>query len=98
LVHSFAYYITKLFYACLALNYLLTYKQASCPKKEIAKFISFLTSYSENTVVQKLSTLHKKGDENYIAYEKDMKVVRKYFEKLGLIEVVKMIDNDLENF
>lgn len=33
---------------------------------------------------------------NFIGYEKDMKFIRRYFEKLGLSEVTKAIDNDLE--
>jgi hypothetical protein len=82
--------------ATLTLNYLLTYTKAKCSNKKKAEFISFLTSYSENTVVQKLSTLHKKEGENFIAFEKDMNVVRNHFEKLGLAEIVKMIDNDLK--
>ena len=82
--------------AVLAMNYLLRFAKVNCHNTDKAKFISFLTGYSENTIAQKFSTLHKKEDANFTAYEKDMKVIRKYFEKLGLNEIVKMIDNDLE--
>ncbi len=82
--------------ATLAMNYLLRFAKANGHNTDKARFISFLTGYSENTIAQKFSTLHKKEDADFTAYEKDMNIIRKYFEKLGLNEIVKMIDNDLE--
>lgn len=81
--------------AALALNYLLTCAKVNCHNTEKAKFISFLTGYSEKQIAQKLSKLHKKEDENYVAYQRDMKVISQYFEKLGLREITSQIEKDL---
>lgn len=81
--------------AALTLNYLLTYAKANCHNTEKAKFISFLTGYSEKQIAQKLSKLHKKEDENYTAYERDMKVISQYFAKLGLTEITNQIGRDI---
>lgn len=82
--------------ATLALNYLLTHAKANCHNTEKAKFISFLTGYSEKQIAQKLSKLHKKEDENYTAYQRDMKIISQYFAKLGLINITNQIKNDLK--
>lgn len=82
--------------AVLIFSYLLNYAKANAHNTEKAEFISFLTGFSKNTIVQKLSKLHEKADLNFVGYEKDMKTVRKYIEKLGLSEITKAIDNDLE--
>jgi hypothetical protein len=82
--------------ATLALNYLLTCAKANCHNTEKAKFISFLTGFSENTITQKLSKLHEKADLNFVNYEKDMKIIHKYFENLGLPDISNQIDNDLK--
>lgn len=80
----------------LALYYLLRHAQASGPNTKKAKFGSFITGFSENTLRQELSTVHSKKNENPIDWEGDMKVVRGHFEDLGLAEVVRQIDNDLD--
>ncbi len=82
--------------AVLVFNYLLNYAKVNAHNTDKAEFISFLTGFSKNTIVQKLSRLHEKADLNFIAYEKDLKIVRNYFEKLSLSEITKAIDNDLE--
>lgn len=82
--------------ATLFMNYLLAFSKANCHNTKKAEVISFLTGYSKNTIGDKLSALHSKADDNFVAYEKDMKIVRKYFESLGLSEIVKMIDRDLK--
>ncbi len=82
--------------ATLLLNYIFTYAKTNCHNTKKAEVISFLTGYSENTIGDKLSALHSKADDNFINYEKDMMIVRKYFENLGLSEIVEMIDRDLE--
>lgn len=82
--------------ATLALNYLLTHAKANCHNTEKAKFISFLTGYSEKQIAQKLSKLHKKEDENYIAYQRDLKIISQYFAKLGLTNITSQIENDLK--
>ncbi len=81
--------------AVLLFNYLLNYAKVNAHNTDKAEFISFLTGFSKNTVVQKLSRLYEKADLNFIAYEKDMEIVRNYFEKLNLSEITKAIDNDL---
>ncbi len=82
--------------ATLFMNYLFTFAKVNCQNTRKAKVISFLTGYSTNTIGDKLSALHSKADDNFIAYEEDMKIVRKYFESLGLTEIVNMIDKDLK--
>jgi hypothetical protein len=82
--------------AVLIFNYLLNYAKVNAHNTQKAEFISFLTGFSQNTIVQKLSRLHEKADLNFIGYKKDMKIVRNYFEKLSLYEITKAIDNDLE--
>ncbi len=82
--------------ATLLMNYLFTFAKVNCHNTKKAEVISFLTGYSENTVGDKLSALHSKADENFTAYEKDMKIIRKYFEKIGLSEIVELIDRDLD--
>jgi len=62
-----------------------------------AGFASFLTGYSDNTLRQSWSNIHRKGDEKDPSWESDMRIVRGHFEELGLSEVVKLIDNDLES-
>lgn len=84
--------------AVLLFNYLLNYAKVNAHNTEKAEFISFLTGFSKNTIVQKLSRLHEKADLNFVSYEKDMEIVRRYFEKLHLSEITKAIDNDLENY
>lgn len=81
--------------ATLFFSYLLTYSKAKGPNTKKAEVISFLTGFSKNTINNKLSTLHSKADDNFVQYENDMKIVRKYFEKLGLSEIVEIIDRDL---
>lgn len=82
--------------ATIFFSYLFTYLKSNTHNTAKADTISFLTGYSKNTVVQKLSNLHKKEGKNFLAYEKDLVIVRKHFNDLGLSEVVKMIDRDLK--
>jgi hypothetical protein len=79
----------------LALYYLLHYLRADDNATSKAKFASFLTGFSENTFRQQWSTVHWKKDKDGVAWEDDMKIVRSFFRELGLSEVVKLIDNDL---
>src|SRR5205085_2802880 len=79
----------------LAIYYLLQYAKANCHNTKKAKFASFITGFSNNTLRQQWSNIHWKKDEKGLDWESDMKIVRGYFEELGLPEVVKSIDNDL---
>jgi hypothetical protein len=79
----------------LAIHYLLESLKAKDKKTKRAKFGEFLTGFSENTLRQSWSNIHRKADENGTAWEDDMKLVRRYFEELGLSDAVRLIDNDL---
>jgi hypothetical protein len=79
----------------LAMHYLLRYTRAKCTNVEKARFISFLTGFSENTIRQFLSKVHTKKNDNPIAWEENMKLVKRQFEVLRQPEIIKMIDNDL---
>jgi hypothetical protein len=79
----------------LALYYLLSYLKAENNNTKRAKFASFLTGYSEERFRQQWSKIHRKKDEDGVAWERDMKIVRDLFKELGLIEIVNQIDNDL---
>lgn len=81
----------------LAIHYLLWYAKANCHNTKKAKFASFLTGYSEESLRQQWSNIHRKADESGQIWEKAMETVRGYFEELGLPEVVKLIDNDLSS-
>lgn len=84
--------------AALFFNYLFTYAKANCHNTEKSKVISFLTSYSEKTIRQKLSNPHSKDNEkSFLTYKTDLEIVRKCFESLGLSEIVSQINRDLEN-
>lgn len=78
----------------LAVNYLLTFAKANAHNTEKAKFISFLTGFSENTIRQKLSNPYDKDSSNPAALKKDLKLVRAYFEKLGLSQIASQIDQE----
>ena len=82
--------------ATLFLNFLFRFANVNCPNTKKAKVISFLTGYSENTVGDKLSALYSKEGNNFVQFVKDMKIVRRYFENLGLSQITEMIDRDLK--
>jgi hypothetical protein len=79
----------------LAIDYLLWYAKANGPNTQKAKFASFLTGYGEESFRRQWSNIQQKADESGRIWEMDMGMVRAYFEKLGLSEIVKRIDNDL---
>ncbi len=82
----------------LTLNYLLDGAGVSetCQKSKRINFIDFVSPYSRNTIKPQLDKLHEKASENPFEYKEDMKMIRGYFEALGLNEIVKQIDRDLE--
>ncbi len=84
--------------AALFFNYLFSYAKADCHNTKKAEVISFLTGFSNNTIRQKLSNLYSKdNDKSLSAYKEDMRIVRKYFEELGLSEIVDLIDRELKS-
>jgi hypothetical protein len=83
--------------ALVTVHYLLRSSDARENNTKKAEFASFLTGFSEHTLRQDLSNIHRKADDNGAAWESDMKTVRGHFEELGLADVVKLIDNDLNS-
>ncbi len=81
----------------LTIHYLLLYARANSHNTKKAKFASFLTGYGEESFRRQWSNIHQKANESGQIWEKDMQAVRGYFEALGLSEVVKLIDNDLDS-
>jgi hypothetical protein len=72
------------------------YYKAKCSNINKARFISFLTGFSENTIRRFLSSVHTKKNDNPANWEKNMKLVKQQLELLGWPELVKMVDNDLD--
>lgn len=89
--------------ATLFMNYLFDYAKISCNFTKKAEVIEFLTGFSKKQVVKLPSVFGKQkleiedGGGINEKFFKDMNTVRKYFEKLGLDEVVEKIDKDLGN-
>ncbi len=82
--------------AVLALSYLLDELNVKCPLSKKKEFIDFITPYSPNTIKTKLENLHEKQEKNFVEYEKDLQVISRYFENLGLLKIVEQIKADLE--
>lgn len=79
----------------LAIHYLLRALNANENNTKKAKFASFLTGFSENTLRQNWSNIHRKSDEKDIGWENDLRAVRAHCVDLGLTGVVNLIDADL---
>lgn len=79
----------------LAMHYLLEYLKAKDNKRARARFAAFLTGFSENTLNNDSFNIHAKLDKDGVKWEKDMKLVKTFFADLGLNEIVRMIENDL---
>lgn len=80
----------------LFFTYLFNYSKVNCHNNQKAKVIAALTGFSENTIQQQLSTIHKKASDSPKAYSKDIKRVRNNFERLDFIDITKIIDEDLK--
>jgi hypothetical protein len=81
----------------LAMYYLLDFLKAKGTATDKANFISFLTGFNSEKCRQLLSNPTKKANVNFTAFEKDIQEVQKHFQRLGLTELVKMIDNEIED-
>jgi hypothetical protein len=87
----------------LFLNYLFTYTGVNCPNTQKAEIIEFLTAYSDKQTIKLFSEFEREkskvleNEEISEKFFKDMKIIRKYFERLGLMEIVAKIDEDLGN-
>lgn len=79
----------------LAVHYLLKYANVkNIDKTEIARFIQFLTGKNFDNIYKKLQSPFKLNDKSL---KEDLRFVRDYFERLGMLEIVKMINNELAN-
>lgn len=89
--------------AYLFVDYLFDFAKINCPNTQKAEIVEFLTGFSSKQLVKVPSSFEKfklqieDGDESDENFTNDLKVIRKYFEELGLIEIVNKIDKDLGN-
>lgn len=89
---------------CLAMYYLLKYSNVKLKvgvnDTDVARFIQLVTGRgNDSTEIRNTSTykvyrkiFNKEDKRNY----QDLVFIKPYFEKLGLSEIVKMIDNDMD--
>ncbi len=82
----------------LAVHYLLQYaKTKNVNKTEIARFIEFLTGKNYDSIYKRVRDPAKSRKETLGSsreLEKDMDYVKSRFERLGLTEIVRMIENE----
>jgi hypothetical protein len=77
----------------LAIHYLLKYSNVkNVDKTEIARFIQFLTDKNFDNIYKKLQNPFKLNNKSL---KEDLRFIRDYFERLGVLEVVKMINNEI---
>ncbi len=77
----------------LAVHYLFKFMQVkNVDKTEIARFIQFLTGKNFDNIYKKLQNPLKINDKSA---KEDLRFVREYYERLGITEVVKMINNEI---
>ena|ERR1700687_3577011 len=81
----------------LAIHYILRSLRANDNNTRKANLASFLTGFSEHTLRQQWSNIHSKKDENGVEWEADMRVIRGYFQDIGLADIVRQIDDDLKD-
>ena len=73
---------------------MLKYMQVkNTDKTEIARFIQFLTSKNYDNIYKRVLNPFNVNDK---VFREDLRFVRGYFERLGLYELVKMINNELD--
>ena len=82
------------------LNYLFTNANVNCRNTKKAEVISFLTGYRSKKIGQSFSHVEKekleieeKGELSKKNSD-DVRILRKYFEMLGLAQILKEIDKD----
>jgi hypothetical protein len=89
--------------ATLFMTYLFDYVNLKCEFTKKAELIEFLTGFSKKQIVKLPSEFEKfkldieVGDEVNKIFVDNMQIVRKYFQKLRLFEVVERIDKELGN-
>lgn len=82
--------------AVLFMEYLFRATKTSSFNKAKAEAISFLTGYSSETLRQRLSSINEEKNKKSSSFKKDLRIVRNLLDKLGLTEIVKDIDRDLQ--
>jgi hypothetical protein len=71
-------------------------KELGLPNTKLAQLISVITNGDCNNIRQELSYINpKKVLESRIATTENLKIIKPYFEKAGLSEVVLQIESDL---
>ena len=89
--------------AVWAISYLFESAETKCHNTEKAKFISFMTGFSETKIAQSFSRIERIKSEMEEKTETskknsdDYKIIRKLFETLNLTEIQKQIDKDFGN-
>jgi hypothetical protein len=79
----------------LAIHYLLKYSKADrASNADIARFIEFLTSKNYKNIYKKVCNPLGSRDKEL---NEDLRFVRSFFEKLGLTEIVRMINNEISS-
>lgn len=69
---------------------------SDCEATKKAEFINFLTGFDYETTRQRFSSIHRKDADKPQAFKKDMEIVCKYLDLLGLKKLTSQIRNDLE--
>jgi hypothetical protein len=79
----------------LAMHFLLDFcKIQGVDKTQIARFIEFLTGKSYHNIYRNVKNPYATKKGNF--RKEDLQFIRPYFENLGLSEIVKMINNELD--
>ena len=79
----------------LAIHYLLQYCHASqASSADVARFIEFLTGKNYKNIYKRVCNPLGSRDKEL---NEDLRFVRSFFEKLGLTEIVKMINNEINS-
>jgi hypothetical protein len=77
--------------SCLAIHYLLHAARHTRRDETVERFIVALTGWKEDTIQRSLEHMHTRKKQT----ARDLKILKPYFEELGLREVVKLIETHL---
>lgn len=69
---------------------------SDCEATKKAEFINFLTGFDYETTRQRFSSINRKDAEKPQAFKKDMEIVCKYLDLLGLNDISSQIKRDLD--
>jgi len=82
--------------AVLFFYYLFKRAQVNADNTLKGEVIDYFVGYSSKTSGQQFSKLHELADSNFEKYKQEMLIVRKQFEKLGLKDAMREIDEELK--